>query len=199
MRHFGDRVGLGEVLSRVANIVDDAQIRLKDCPFVLELRFEFELVTERRFARCEVGSSRHVDFIQHVVVKVVFVRPDARLLVRIYPQRRHQHLDAVFILYEGVNVGGIGGRITYDERRVHVAGGEGRRGQQRRQHSGHAAMQGCYLLHKCFSSLCLVCGFCPVSHSRPIQFPRVKKTALAGAGYCVALDSDATPATHAAV
>src|SRR5205823_14731242 len=103
-------------------------------------------------------------------------------------------------LYEGVSVGGIGGGITYDERRVHVAGGEGRRGQQSRQHSGHAAMQGCYLLlHKCFSSLCLVCGFCPVSHSRPIQFPRVKKTALAGAGCCVALDSDATPATHAAV
>src|SRR5881628_2722776 len=64
-----------------------------------------------------------------------------------------------FVQDENVYIGGVGRRIARNEWRVHVAGGEGRRGQQRRQHSGHAAMQNCYLLvHKCFSSLCRDCG-----------------------------------------
>ena len=144
-----DRVGLRQILRRVANVVDHAQIRLKDSIFVLVVRFELELVTERRPARRNIASGRDVDFIQHIVVKVVFVRSDARLFVRINAQRCHQHFDAVFLLHEGVNVRGVGRRIARDERRVHVAGGEGRRSQQRRQHRSHGAMQYCYFaLHR---------------------------------------------------
>ena len=70
-----------------------------------------------------VVPGRNVDLVEHVVVEVVLVWPDARFLVRVHAQRGDKTLQSVFILHERVNVRGVGRGIAGDQRRIHVTGG----------------------------------------------------------------------------
>ena len=59
----------------------------------------------------------------HIVVKVIFIRSDARVFKRIYPQRDFEAFYPVDLTEECVNIRGVSRRIENDERRVLMAGG----------------------------------------------------------------------------
>ena len=54
---------------------------------VLECGLELELIADSSLARRDVAPGGDVDFVKHVVVEVVYVRPDPRFLVRIDAER----------------------------------------------------------------------------------------------------------------
>ena len=85
MVHFGDGVGLNEVLIGIADVVNDTKVRLQDRVLVSERRIEFELVAQRGSARSYVVSGRNVDLVEHIVIEVVLVWADARFLVGYTP------------------------------------------------------------------------------------------------------------------
>ena len=85
MVHFGDGVGLHQILISVSDVVDNTEVRLQDRVLVSERRIEFELVAQRRSAQRYVVTGGNVDLIQHVVVEVVFVWSDAGFLVGYTP------------------------------------------------------------------------------------------------------------------
>ena len=123
MVHFGDGVGLHQVLVRVCDVVDDPEIRLQNRVPVSERRVEFELVTQRRSAQGNVVTGGNADLIQHVVVEVVLVWSDAGFFVGVHAQRGDKTLHSVSVLDERVNVRGVCRRIARDQRRIHVTGG----------------------------------------------------------------------------
>jgi hypothetical protein len=140
MVHLRDGVGLHEVLRRVADVVNHAEIGLQNRVLVLERGVELELVAQRGLARRHVVAGRNVDLIKHVVVEVVFVRPDAGLLMRINAEGGDERLDAVFDLHKRVNVRGVCRRIADDERCVHVTGRHRWEGELCGEHHGGAAV-----------------------------------------------------------
>ncbi len=123
MVHFGDGVGLHQVLISVPDVIDNTKVRLQDRVLVPERRIEFELVAQRGSARSYVVSGRNVDLVEHIVIEVVLVWADARFLVGVHAQRGDKTLRSVLILHERVNVRGVGCRIASDQRRIHVTGG----------------------------------------------------------------------------
>src|SRR5260370_12890204 len=86
VNNFSDHIVLGEILVRVVNMLDRAKERLRDRVFVLESCFKSELVADCSLPFREIGPGGNVDFVEHVVVEVIFVWSDARLLKRIYRQ-----------------------------------------------------------------------------------------------------------------
>jgi len=123
MVHFGDGVGLHQVLVSVSDVLNDAKVRLQDRVPVPERGIEFELVAQGRFARDHIAAKSHVNLIEHVFIEVVLVWADAGLFVGIHAQRGNKALHSVSILHERVNVRGVCCRIASDQRRVHVTGG----------------------------------------------------------------------------
>src|SRR5262249_35560501 len=111
-----------------------------------------------------VSSESDVDLVKHVVVEVVFVRADAGFLMRINAQGDGEVFLSVVLVHERVNVGGVGSRITNDERRVHVTGGKSRRPDESRaghhacQQQGKAAIPSVdFLVHVFWFFLCWFC------------------------------------------
>src|SRR5438876_7221791 len=123
MVHFRNAVGLYQVLISVSDVVDHPEVRLQNRIPVSERRVVFELVAERRCAESNVVPGGNVNLIEHVVIEVVLVRSDAGLFVWVHAQRGDKTLHSVFVLYERVNVGGVGRRIANDQRRILVTGG----------------------------------------------------------------------------
>src|SRR4029079_3660146 len=76
MVDLGDAVVLREVLVRVADVLNHAEIRLENGVRILEARRELELIADRGAAGVEVVSGGDVDLVEHVVVEVVLIRPD---------------------------------------------------------------------------------------------------------------------------
>ena len=114
-------VTLRQILGRIVDVLDDPEVGLENRLPVLERRVEPELVGVGR-ATCldVVVADRHVDFVQDAVVEVVPVGPDARFLERVDGQRDGERLAAE-LADEGIHVGGIGGVVERDQRRIHVA------------------------------------------------------------------------------
>ena len=125
--HLRHAIALCQVLRRIVHVLDDAQVRLEDGLRVLERRVETELVAVRRTPGLHVVvAGGDVDLVQHVVVEVELVGPDAGLLEGIDGERGDEHLDAIVHLDEGVNVGGVGGVVQGDQGSIHVARRHGR-------------------------------------------------------------------------
>ena len=122
MVHFGNSVGLYQVLVRIPDVVDDPEVRLQDCVLVHERRCERELVAQRGLARGYVVTGGNVKLIEHVVIEVVPVRSDAGFFVGINTQRGNKTLRSVFVLHERVNVRCVGCRIASYQWRIHVTG-----------------------------------------------------------------------------
>src|SRR5262249_6666212 len=122
-----DCISLYEILIRVANVVNNAEIGLEYRFVVSERSIEFEPVSESGAAGFEVITGCDVQFIAHVVVEVVFVGADGGILMGVNAERDRQGFMAGRILTdEGVNVGVVGRWIERDQRRVHMAGSERR-------------------------------------------------------------------------
>ena len=125
------RVALDEVLRRVADVGDHAEVRLQDRVAVPVGRVELELIGVGRATLRHVVSGGDANLVEDVVVEVVLVRTDARLLVRVDRERGGQILAAEPLRDERVDVGRVRGIVQGDERRIHVTGcARGRRQQQ---------------------------------------------------------------------
>ncbi len=83
-------VALDEILRGIADITDDAEIRLQNRVAVAIGRVELELIALRGAAFRHVLSGGDADLVEDVVVEVVLVRADARFLVRVDRQGRRQ-------------------------------------------------------------------------------------------------------------
>jgi hypothetical protein len=95
-------------LVRVADVLHDAEIRLKNRVSVLEAGSKAKLITQRRASGSYVRTERDVNLVEHVVVEVVLVRSNARLLVRVNAERQDQRLLSFLLVDECINVGGVG-------------------------------------------------------------------------------------------
>ena len=124
MIHLRDGVRLHEVLRGVIHVRDDAGVVVERRVRVLGSARELELITQRRPACGAVRAQRHMNLVQHVVIKVELVRADARLLKRIDAECDDERLDLIdpLIHDERVHVGGVGRRVEHDQRRILVAG-----------------------------------------------------------------------------
>src|SRR5262245_57179140 len=134
-----DAVSLSQILVRVADAVDDAEIGLEYRLAVFERRIELEPVSDGRAAGGDVATERDVQIVAQVVVEIVFVEADAGVLHRVDAERESQKFIAALILADKrVNVGRVGRRIERYQRRVHVAGSERRYRQRGREpHQGY--------------------------------------------------------------
>ncbi len=125
MIQLGDSVGLGQILPGVTHVLNHTNVGLKDGVSVLVAGGKTELVAKRGAPGCPVASEGDVDLIEHVGVEVILVRPDARLFKGIDSQGGDQGFNAVFVLNEGIDIGGVSRRVQGDQRGVHVAGSQG--------------------------------------------------------------------------
>src|SRR5262249_25444208 len=100
------------------------------CVWVFVAGLELELITEiRAIGRYTRRLKSNVDFVEHVVVEVIFVRAYARLFEGINSEANDEKFLAIVLVNKGVNIGRIGSGIQRNERRIHVAAGQGRVGQ----------------------------------------------------------------------
>src|SRR5688572_5031482 len=87
MVHFRDGVSLRQVLVRVANVLYDAEVRLKNRVLVFEVRNKAKLITQGCASSGHVGTERDVNLVENIVVEVVLVWSNSRLLVRVHAER----------------------------------------------------------------------------------------------------------------
>ena len=120
MNYLGHGVGLRQILIRVVHVGDHPEIGLEDGLVVFVFGLEPELVAQVGLAGVRVVAERDVNLVEHVVIEVVFVRPDARLFKRINSERDVEIFLSGVRADEGIDIRGVGRRIERDQRRVHV-------------------------------------------------------------------------------
>jgi hypothetical protein len=123
---LGHRVTLNQILRRIADAVDHAEIGLQDRVAIPVAGLERELIGIRCAALPHVVSGSDVNLIAHVVIEVVLVRTNPWFLVWIHGERRRQVLAAKLLRHERIDVSRVRGIVQSDERRIHVTGRPGR-------------------------------------------------------------------------
>ena len=83
-----------------------------------------------------------MDLVKHVVVEVIFVRPDAGFLVGIDAQGddKGSRFWSSVLVNESIDVGGVSRRIEGNQWRIHVARGMRRSGAARSQAKGRSEL-----------------------------------------------------------
>jgi hypothetical protein len=121
--YLGYRVGLREILRRIAIRRDHASIGLQNGGLRLVVVRKLKLICHQIRAR---GGIREENLVEHIGIEVVFVRTDARLLVRINRQGDIEELLVVAHGYKRIDVRRVGRVVERDQRSVHMTGCMGR-------------------------------------------------------------------------
>ena len=163
-------VSLDEILRGIADIADDAEVRLQDRVAVAVGRVEAELIRIRRAPLCHVIARCHADFVEHVVIEVVLVGTDARFFVRIHRESSREIWPAISLRDERIDVGRVRRVVQRDERRVHMTRRSGGRWNRHQSRRGSQPQHTSEFLHLTY----LMSG---VMERFPSEAPRARKVA----------------------
>ena len=85
---LGDSVHLNEVLcGAIADVLDHALVGIQNGVLVVERGREPELITDGSFSRLKVAPGRDMNFVEHIVVEIIYVRSDPWFFVGIDAER----------------------------------------------------------------------------------------------------------------